>query len=277
MNSKNERDPNYDLGYSNAELRRLRTQHEVYGAFTRQLLIDAGLSPGMKVLDVGSGAGDVSMLAAGLVGQSGEIVGVEINPDSIETSQARVRDAGLNNVRFELGDVREASIGTEFDAVIGRWVLMWVGDPVAIVIKAKELLKTGGIVAFQESELSFGPVTFPETPLIRQIAQWNAQMIEHGGPEFHMGYKLYKTFIDAGLPAPNLVFNTPIGAGPSWPGYEYVAETMRSLLPRIQEIGLAGSDEIEIDTLAERIRDEVVLADSIITMPPVIGAWSQKA
>ena len=277
MTTSDNSDPNYDLGYTSAELRRLSIQHEIYGSFTRQLLVDAGISPGMKVLDVGSGAGDVSMLTAELVGESGKVVGIEINAQSVDSAQARVRQAGFSNISFEHGDVREADLEGEFDAVIGRWVLMWVADPVAILAAARNVLKPDGVMAFQESQLTFGPVTFPETNLIRQIAQWNAEMIKQGGPESQMGYKLYKTFIDAGLPAPSLVFNTPIGAGPSWGGYEYVAETMRSLFPRIQELGLAGASEIDIDTLGDRIRDEAVAAGSITTMPPVIGAWSRNS
>ena len=276
MDPKDRVDPEYELGYSGAELRRLTIQHDLYVPYTRRLLLDAGLSPGMKVLDVGSGAGDVSMLAADLVGDGGEVVGVEINPKSVETARSRASNAGYRNVRFELGDVREESFDSEFEAVIGRWVLMWVADPVAVLIIAKGLLKADGIIAFQESEFTFGPASFPETPLIGQIAQWHELMMEQGGPEFHMGYKLYKTFLDAGLPAPHLEFNTPIGGGPSWGGYEFIAETMRALLPRIQQLGVAGSTEVEIETLADRIRDEIILANGFATMMPVIGAWARK-
>ena len=60
--------PTYLMGRSEAETRRLMAQHRLYGPFTRRLLEDAGIEEGMKVLDVGSGAGDVALLAAELVG-----------------------------------------------------------------------------------------------------------------------------------------------------------------------------------------------------------------
>ena len=202
---------------------------------------------------------------------------MEINPQAIETARTRVRAAGYENIRFELGDVRDTLADGEFDAVIGRWVLMWVADPIALLYAAKGYLRPDGIIAFQESEFTFGPTTFPETPLFRQIVQWNAEMMDQGGPEFHMGFKLHKTFLDAGLPAPHLVFNTPVGSGPTWIGYEYLAETIRSLLPRLQQLGVAGSGEIEIDTMADRLRAEAGQADSVTTMPAVIGAWSRNS
>ncbi len=147
MNTRDQADPVYQLGHNTAELRRLSIQHQLYGPFTRQFLIAAGLAPGMRVLDVGSGAGDVSMLAAELVGGKGEVIGVETNPQSVATARARVGEARYENIRFELGDVREAISDGDFDAVIGRFILMWVDDPVVILRRAKELLSKNGIVS----------------------------------------------------------------------------------------------------------------------------------
>ena len=67
----------YILGRSDAETRRLIVQHQLYGPFTRQFLTASGITAGMKVLDVGSGAGDVALLLAELVGPQGRVVGVE--------------------------------------------------------------------------------------------------------------------------------------------------------------------------------------------------------
>ena len=67
----------YPLGRSDAEARRLILQHQVYSSITRQFLMTAGIARGMKVLDMGSGAGDVAMLCADLVGPQGTVVGVD--------------------------------------------------------------------------------------------------------------------------------------------------------------------------------------------------------
>ena len=76
--------PAYLMGRSEAETRRLMAQHRLYGRFTRRLLEDAGIGEGMKVLDVGSGAGDVALLSAELVGPTGSVVGVDQDPEVLE-------------------------------------------------------------------------------------------------------------------------------------------------------------------------------------------------
>src|SRR5262249_62416923 len=72
--------PTYALGHSEHELERLSRQGKAFEAFTRQLLVQAGISSGMRVLDVGSGAGDSSFLVAEFVGCDGEVVGVDREP-----------------------------------------------------------------------------------------------------------------------------------------------------------------------------------------------------
>ena len=54
---------------------------------------------------------------------------------------------------------------------------MWVADPVALLNAAKGYLRPNGIIAFQESEFTFGLTTFPETPLFRQVAQARATRV----------------------------------------------------------------------------------------------------
>ncbi len=83
----------YALGRSEAETRRLIVQHQLYGPFTRQFLAGAAVTAGMKVLDVGSGAGDVALLVAQLVGPQGEVVGVAMDPGILEVALLR-RAAG---------------------------------------------------------------------------------------------------------------------------------------------------------------------------------------
>src|SRR5262245_28190059 len=95
----------YVLGRSAAETQRLILQHQIYGPLTRRFLHAAGVGAGMRVLDAGSGAGDVALLLADLVGPSGAVVGVEENPAIVETASARVDAAGWRNVSFVVGDL----------------------------------------------------------------------------------------------------------------------------------------------------------------------------
>ena len=73
----------YALGSTDAEHERLIRQATRLAPYTERFFREAGISTGQRVLDIGSGVGDVAMLAAGLVGPSGEVLGVERDARSI--------------------------------------------------------------------------------------------------------------------------------------------------------------------------------------------------
>jgi ubiquinone/menaquinone biosynthesis C-methylase UbiE len=119
----------YTMGRNDAETKRLMRQATLLEPFTRALFHEAGIVPGMKVLDVGSGAGEVAMLAARMVGPSGQVVGVDTNSEVLHTARARCTEAGLANVTFLDGDARSVVVDNDFDAVVGRFVLLYVPSP----------------------------------------------------------------------------------------------------------------------------------------------------
>ena len=93
------------------------------------------------------------------------------------------------------------------------------------------------------------------------------------GPDPEMGLKLFKTFLDAGLPAPQLRRDVPVGGGP---GYAYVAATVRSLLPFLERAGAVSAEEVGVDTLEDRLRAEVVGQDGVQLLPAIVGAWARS-
>src|SRR5208282_2373585 len=94
----------YAVGSTAAEHERLIRQSAQITPLTERLFRDAGIGLGQRVLDLGSGVGDVAMLAAKLVGPSGEVVGVERDPSTIARARARVAEAGLHHVTFTESD-----------------------------------------------------------------------------------------------------------------------------------------------------------------------------
>lgn len=112
---------------------------------TRSFFAMAGIAPGMKVLDIGSGAGDVSLLTAELVGPSGSVTGIDYNPAFIQYARERVREAGVFNVSFVEADIATVELSGEYDALVGRLVLAYTREPAAIVRKLAASLRPGGI------------------------------------------------------------------------------------------------------------------------------------
>jgi cyclopropane fatty-acyl-phospholipid synthase-like methyltransferase len=120
MTTGGERADGYGLGRSEAETRRLLAQARGAELPLRRLFEDAGIGQGMRVLDLGSGAGDVAMAAAELVGPAGSVVGVDMNPTILEAARERTAAAGLENVAFVAGDLREGvGLEGEFDGSRG--------------------------------------------------------------------------------------------------------------------------------------------------------------
>src|SRR5215813_1978678 len=108
----------YALGYSESEFKRLTFQGELLHDLTADMLRRAGLAPGMQVLDIGCGVGDVSLLAAELVGASGAVLGVDRSAEAIKVAEWRAAQAGLKHVRFVASEVDAFSPPHTFDAVI---------------------------------------------------------------------------------------------------------------------------------------------------------------
>src|SRR5262245_5560606 len=126
-------DPAYVLGHTNQELDRLIKQARFIGDLTAQVLTLAGLDQGMRVLDVGCGAGDVSFLAAQIVGPTGAVIGVDRSAEAIQAAERRATAAGLANVRFLVADLNEVVIDEPVDALIGRLVLMYFPSPAVVL------------------------------------------------------------------------------------------------------------------------------------------------
>jgi len=97
------------------------------------------------------------------------------------------------------------------------------------------------------------------------------------GPDPATGYHLRKTYMGAGLPEPDMNVCSPVGGGPDSLGYKYAAESLRSMLPLILKPGIATEEEeVDIDTMAERLRAETLGADGVVKSPDLVGAWARK-
>jgi ubiquinone/menaquinone biosynthesis C-methylase UbiE len=266
--------PEYVLGHAASELERLISQAAFYGDLTAHTLKLAGLGPGMRVLDVGCGAGDVSFLAASFVGSTGSIVGIDQNADAVAFAQSRVKAAGLSNVSFDIGDITKLTYEAEFDAVIGRLVLLYLGDPVAGVRAFSRYVKPGGLIYFQEF-CPPGVMAVPPIPVYEKARHYIDETFARAKITLYTGMHLARIYRDAGLPTPSMLGMSRVESGPDSPGYEYIAQTVRSLLPLIEKTGVASAAEVQVDTLASRIREQVLAANATFHLPELIAGWTR--
>jgi ubiquinone/menaquinone biosynthesis C-methylase UbiE len=123
----------YQLGSTDDELARLELQGRALAQATHVIFDAAGIRPGMRVLDLGSGVGDVAFVAADLVGPDGSVVGVDRSPEALARARIRAGQRGLTQVEFFEGDIHEPAPGGPFDAVVERAALMYVPDPAKVL------------------------------------------------------------------------------------------------------------------------------------------------
>src|SRR5262249_25401604 len=144
------------------------------------------------------------MLAARLVGPSGEVMAVERDSRSIARARARISEVGLINVSFIECDVSQTQSGRPFDAVVGRFILQFVPDPTDIVRCLSKVVRPGGVLVFQE--VSYAPLL----ALSAHLPLWSASVsvaretIRRSGANPEMGVALHRTFQEAGLPPPTV-------------------------------------------------------------------------
>jgi ubiquinone/menaquinone biosynthesis C-methylase UbiE len=265
----------YALGHSEHELQRLSRQAQAIEPFTQHLFEEAGINQGMRVLDVGCGSGDVAFLIANLVGPGGEVVGIDRERKAVDWASARAHSRGVTNVKFIEGDPSEMEFDQQFDAIVGRLVLMYYPDPVDAIRKLIRHVRPGGLIVFQEVDLA-NARSVPVAPLYERSLTWIKQTLSASGARIYLGSELYRVFVAAGLSGPSMRMDALIGGGPQCPVYEIVAELVQSLLPAMEKLKIASAAEVGMSTLAHRISDEVVALKGVVLSAGFIGAWSRK-
>jgi protein-L-isoaspartate O-methyltransferase len=265
----------YALGHSSRELDRLSFQGTVFAPFTRQLFTQAGIKPGMRVLDVGSGSGDVSFLAAELVGEGGHVLGVDRSAEAVERARARAIRSNHPNVAFVVGDPAAMQFDQPFDAIVGRFVLMYQDDPVESLRKMTQHLRAGGLVVFQELDSS-ACRSCPAVAAFDQAARWLGEALRGSGARPELGLEMHSLFLDSDLPAPSMRLDAVVSGEAESPVYELLAEAVRSLVPTLLKLNIASPAHVQIDSLADRIREEVVARRAVVVSYGLVGAWASK-
>src|SRR5689334_5411350 len=123
----------YVMGYDDRERRRLQLQGSIINPVTEQLLRRAGIGPGTRVLDVGAGVGDVTLIAARLVGPTGSVTACDLDEKALAVVRDRAAAEGLTNITTLAGDLHALELPRDVDAVTGRHILIHLPDPLAMI------------------------------------------------------------------------------------------------------------------------------------------------
>ena len=161
----------YVLRHSEHEVERPKAQARLIDPITERFFRAAGVGPGMRVLDVGSGAGDVAFLASDIVGSGGSVVGADRASAAVQVARDRAAARTSQNVSFLEGDPAELTFDRPFDAVIGRYILQLQREPVAMLRRLAAKVRPGGVLVFHEIDWG-GLFLFPPVATYDQCSRW---------------------------------------------------------------------------------------------------------
>jgi SAM-dependent methyltransferase len=268
--------PEYVLGSDDVEIARLQVQAAAIAEPTAMLLERGGVKQGMRVLDLGSGPGDVAFQVAEMVGPDGSVVGVERDVAQLAEAERRLQARGSRNITFQQGDVRTYIHDQPFDAVVCRLLLMHLPDAVDVVAHHVRALPPGSIFVAVDYDMGASRA-LPPVALLDDVRRWIEAGFAHAHADPFVGMRLPVLLEMAGL-----VEVGSLGVQTYFPPNHPVAPSLpvgvvRALLPAIVASGAATEEEIGLDTLEQRLGDAIRTAGAVWAMPTVVGGWGRRA
>ena len=242
----------YAKGKEDEEAARLKAQANAMHVMLEEQFKIMSINPSMRILDAGCGSGDITNLFASMVHPT-PVVGLDINPSFIEKARINAEIQGIENVRFDVGNIDEMPYSDgEFDLTYCRLVLMHVKDPLKSVLEMKRVTRKGGLVVVDDTD--DGPmIIYPPAPKTMDFLDKLAFSAKRAGRNRHMGRELYWIFKQAGLESID-VHPIPMRTRVNPYSMDQMGSIIRGLIESVKDIliqdGLITNDECE-DVLRE--------------------------
>jgi hypothetical protein len=167
-------------------------------------------------------------------------------------------------------------LDTSVDAIVGRKVLIHLRQPGLVLQRLVTYLRPGGVVAFNEDDVAAEPIASPPVPLLADYARWRREIFLRSGLDSATGRNLHHIFLAAGLRAPEQRLECRFFSGPDSPIYDAFAASLLNVLPRLIALDIASEAEVEAETFAARLRDQVVGLGAVCEPGPQVSAWARK-
>jgi SAM-dependent methyltransferase len=205
---------------------------------------------------------------------TGEVVGIERDPRTIRRARARVLESGLANVTFTQSDVNDIATAKPFDAVVGRYILMYLPDPTAVLQALTQLVRPGGVVAFLD--VSWAPLVSLAAglPLWSVCISLIVELFLRSGVNPEMGLALHQVFPAAGLPVPKMQMEVLLGGDIEFA--RGLQDLLLSLRPKFEQCQLDIQPLGDFDTLALRLHAELAASHRVASWLAIVSAWSRK-
>jgi len=236
--------PTYVLRTGASAAARLRLLDDVYGPASREMMLDAGLAPGMRALDIGCGIGRISCWLSSQVGPTGSVVGIDLNKDQLDEAQLEAATTcHEENVTFLERSAYETGLpSASFDIIFCRYLLCHLTDPLDVLAEMHRLLKPGGAVVCVDLDITAAYTSPPSLAMARSIdiAMETGKAL---GVTYAFGRKLHSAMLKSGFAAVTPRFDQP--AYLSGPGKRMWEHTFHEAGDGIVASGAATRQEMD--------------------------------
>ena len=261
----------YLLSQGQADVHRLGILNQVYGPPTEAILLELGLKPGLHVVEIGCGSGNMTCWLAQQVGPTGRVTGIDFSPDAIVQARQQATSRGLTNIDFATGDVNALTLPPHsFDIAYCRCVLMHQRQPELGLGQMARLVRPGGFVLCEELDLS-RCFFDPPAPHMTRMMELQVAIGERHNASYRLGSRLNSLFQKTRLDDYQIKIHTPtILRGPT---KALLSLSFRQFAANLVEAGLTQQAEFE-QILAEATRTDAD-AKTMYAMPPMSQGWAR--
>lgn len=213
-----------------------------------------GIAPGMRVLDVGCGNGDLGRTVAALAGTGGEVVGIDRSEGALAAAREVPPQSGYAPIRYVSADLGGTlpDLG-RFDAIVGRRVLMYLPDAAATFDQLAHAAAPGAVFAFQEHARADLPSGVAELPVHRRCYALAWDTVAAEGGDVTLGYRLPELMQGVGITIEQ-ARSEGVVIHP-WQD-SFLPTLLRMMMPRMIERGVARAGEVDLDALGVQLDGE---------------------
>lgn len=266
---------NYALGYSRRELERIGFQARMLNPITANMLRACGISAGKHVLDIGCGSGEVSRLAARLVGKEGRVTGVEQSPVALEHALKMNKDFEIKNIDYINDRLENIILEKSFDIVVGRAVLLFQEDVQIFLRKASQFVVPGGYLAFHEIDDARQFQSYPPVDLWDRTMAELLRRLREGCPQYDITQRFAREFCEAGLEMPRLSYEIPIACNNVEDLCFWAVETLSSLSHDPEKITFPDGKIVASNVLIQSLHEEIYKVRAHVEFLGQACAWVQ--
>ena len=238
---------------------------------TAALFERAGLSAGMRCIDLGCGGGEVTLEIARLIAPGGRVTGVDMDEIKLNLAGRAAVARRLDNVDFRLLNLRDWDEPSAFDVVYCRFVLQHLNQPVDLLSRMWSAVRPGGVLVVEDADID----TFcchPPNEAFDFFLRTYGQVLKRRGGDDAIGRKLFGHFRAAGIPRPQVTLVQSV-----WTEGEEKTlawSTLEASAEAIVSEGVASKDQVT-EALAD-LRHLTEDPQTLICGPRVFQLWSRR-